>query len=515
MKTLCVGALTAIIAACATDLETVQSAAMRGDDHEAQTARVFETIKPNQSALRIFLRDMPKGGDLHNHLSGTPYAEEFLDWAAARDFCVDPDSLTLIPPPCEGTTFIPVRSLILQHSDLYERMVDVMSVRPLITGKPSPLNGHQQFFGSFEKFFPISARDPGQSLASARRIADQDNVLYLELMYNPSSIGAAAMAARADDWSGDFELEFEALKEALPDLVMQAQSDATQMETVAREALACEGAEGRDGCETVVRYNCFGLRLIPEAALFTQLAQCFALIEADPRFFGVSLVQPEDHPIAVKNYDRHMQMIAFFKAQFPNARVTLHAGELTLGLVPPDALRDHIAKAIHVAGSARIGHGVDIAFEDESRATLSHMADHGIAVEVNLSSNAVILGVEGAEHPLNLYRASGVPTVLSTDDLGVLRSDMTQQYLMAARDHGLSYLDLKELSRNSLQYAFLPGDSLWEDATYASYRCDCVEPESASCRAFLNTSPKAALQVQLEQYFIEFEADYSEWSIEP
>ena len=151
------------------------------------------------------------------------------------------------------------------------------------------------------------------------------------------------MAARTDDWSGDFEREFEAMKEALPDLVLQARSDATGIEAIASETLGCDEDARRDGCTTVVRYNCFGLRLIPEAALFTQLAQCFALIEADPRFYGVSLVQPEDHPIAVKHYDRHMHMIAFFKEQYPSARVTLHAGELTLGLVPPDALRDHIA----------------------------------------------------------------------------------------------------------------------------------------------------------------------------
>lgn len=492
-----------------------QTWASPSNTDEAETARVFEALKANQSALRIFLRDMPKGGDLHNHLSGTPYAEEFLEWAAAQDFCVDPDALTLVPPPCRGASLVPANSLITQNSDLYERMVDVMSVRPLMTDKASALNGHQQFFGSFEKFFPISAREPGKSLASARRIADQDNVLYLELMYNPASIGAAAMAARADEWSGDFEREFEAIADTLPGLVMQAQSDASQIESVASDVLGCEDDGRRDGCATLVRYNCFGLRLIPEPALFTQLAQCFALIEADPRFFGVSLVQPEDHPIAVNYYDRHMQMIAFFKEQFPSARVTLHAGELTLGLVPPDALRDHIAKAIHVAGSDRIGHGVDIAFEDDSRATLSHMAAEGIAVEVNLSSNAVILGVEGSEHPLNLYRASGVPTVLSTDDLGVLRSDMTQQYLIAARDHGLSYLDLKELSRNSLHYAFLPGETLWEDATYTAYHSDCAEPDSATCRLFLNANPKAGLQLQLEQAYKGFEADFSNWTIAP
>ncbi|MEO0451767.1 MAG: adenosine deaminase, partial [Pseudomonadota bacterium] len=124
---------------------------------------VFDAVKSDPSFLRIFLRNMPKGGDLHNHLSGTPYAEEFLEWAAARDFCVDPEALTLIAPPCESLDAVPVQDLFTRQDGLYDRMIDTMSARPLITGKPSPLNGHQQFFGSFAKFFPISSLEQGQS----------------------------------------------------------------------------------------------------------------------------------------------------------------------------------------------------------------------------------------------------------------------------------------------------------------------------------------------------------------
>ncbi|MEL6727133.1 MAG: adenosine deaminase [Pseudomonadota bacterium] len=476
---------------------------------------VFDAVKSDPSFLRIFLRNMPKGGDLHNHLSGTPYAEEFLEWAAARDFCVDPEALTLIAPPCESLDAVPVQDLFTRQDGLYDRMIDTMSARPLITGKPSPLNGHQQFFGSFAKFFPISSLEQGQSLASSRRIASDDNVLYQELMYNPASIGTAAMTEHSNEWSGDFAKELKLLRPELSRLVAKAQADASSAEAEAIKVLGCEEAPENKGCEIKVRYNCFGLRLIPEPALFRQLAQCFALIEADPRFFGVSLVQPEDHPIAIKQYDRHMDMIAFFKAEFPSAQISLHAGELTLGLVSPAALRDHIAKAIHIAGSERIGHGVDITYEDNSRETLAHMSENGIAVEINLSSNAVILGIAGDDHPFNLYSAAGVPTVLSTDDLGVLRSDMTQQYLIAARDHGLDYLDLKSLSRNSLHYAFLPGSSLWKNASYDAYVEDCTDPESASCVAFRAANEKAAMEFELEQRFSAFEADFAYWALRP
>ena len=162
----------------------------------------------------------------------------------------------------------------------------------------------------------------------------------------------------------------------------------------------------------------------------------------------------------MRDYDLHMAMIRFLAAKYPRVRRTIHAGELAFGMVPPQDLRDHIAKAV-AAGAQRIGHGVDIAYEEDARGTLARMAREGIAVEINLTSNDVILGVKGAEHPLNLYRRFGVPVVLSTDDQGVLRTDMTNEYVRAAREQGLRYRDLKQAARASIAYSFVPGESLW------------------------------------------------------
>jgi adenosine deaminase len=99
---------------------------------------------------------------------------------------------------------------------------------------------------------------------------------------------------------------------------------------------------------------------------------------------------------------------------------------------------------------------VDIAFETEAQRTLDYMAARKIAVEINLTSNEFILGVKDGEHPLMLYYDHGVPIVLSTDDPGILRSDLTDQYVLAAERYGeLGYPDFKQFVYNSIIYSFL------------------------------------------------------------
>ena len=103
-------------------------------------------------------------------------------------------------------------------------------------------------------------------------------------------------------------------------------------------------------------------------------------------------------------------------------KVSLHAGELWLGFVPPPDLTFHIRQAIEIANARRIGHGVDLAFEHDMEGLLAEMRRRPVAVEINLSSNAIILGVNGKNHPLATYLAAGVPVVISTDDAGVSAS---------------------------------------------------------------------------------------------
>jgi len=145
---------------------------------------------------------------------------------------------------------------------------------------------------------------------------------------------------------------------------------------------------------------------------------------------------------------------------------------------------------------------VDIAYEDGAQALLARMARDRVAVEINLTSNDVILGVKGADHPIGLYRLAGVPVVLSTDDEGVSRIDMTHEYLRAATEHGLRYADLKGMARDSLEYAFLPGASLWISKGVRVQACAEGGP---ACDAFLARSAKASAQWRLERDFEAFE----------
>ena len=149
-------------------------------------------------------------------------------------------------------------------------------------------------------------------------------------------------------------------------------------------------------------------------------------------------------------------MFKYLEQQFKNVKKSLHAGELTLGLVEPAAMSNHINQAIFTANDKRMWHGVDIAFEDESILLLNEMKRKRTAVEINLTSNEFILGVKNDAHPFMLYRKAGVPGVISTDDPGILRTSLTQQYVLAAMRYGLSYYEIKELVRNSIRYGFMP-----------------------------------------------------------
>src|SRR5262249_25375918 len=151
---------------------------------------------------------------------------------------------------------------------------------------------------------------------------------------------------------------------------------------------------------------------------------------------GVDPVMPEDGYASMHNFDQLMAMFAYFKKLSrlnPVVRLSLHAGELWPGLVPPDGLCCHIRYSVEIAQADRIGHGVDIMFEDDPASLLREMAARKVAVEINLTSNDVILGVRGDQHPFPIYRKFGVPVVINTDDEGVSRSNMTQEYVRAVR----------------------------------------------------------------------------------
>jgi adenosine deaminase len=281
-----------------------------------------------------------------------------------------------------------------------------------------------------------------------------------------------------------------------------------------RELLHCDTAQADGGCGVTMRYLYQVSRGLSKEIVFAQMVAGFELAQKDARVVGLNLVMPEDALVPMRDFSLHMRMLDYLQALYPKVSVTLHAGELAPGLVPPDGLRFHIRQSIELGHAKRIGHGVAVMQEDDAVGLLRKMAREKIMVEVCLSSNSGILGVQGVQHPLAAYLKYGVPVALATDDEGVARSEMTREYQRAVEDQKLDYRQLKTMARNSLQYAFVEGAGIWTDlARLRSVKSCAADRPGASklsrnCQEYLEQNPKARLQWQLESAFSKFESRF-------
>lgn len=463
---------------------------------------LFESVRRDPLLLRRFLEQMPKGGDLHNHLSGTVYGESYIRYAAADGFCIDTATMGFVTCRKGSATQVPA-SKALSSTALYTSVLDAMSMRQF---RGTDESGHDHFFATFPKFSPVTnKRVPEMVTEIVSRFA-RENVDYVESLFG-QDLGAARELGKTVGPGTPFpQMRDQLLKKGVPEVVKKSRSIIDAAEAGMRKELKCGTPDARPGCESTVRYLFEAHRAFARESLFAELLVGFELATVDPRVVGLNVVQPEDWYASMAGFDELMQMFAYLRPLYPNVRVSAHAGELAGGLVPPEGMRNHIRDTVMIAKAERIGHGVDIAREQDALALLRHMADRGIPVEVCLTSNDVILGVTGRNHPLNLYLRSGVPIVLATDDAGVSRVDMTTEWQRAVEEHGVTYEDLKWFARNSIEYSFLEGASLWADRDYEEYAEPCEEDEwGDACRAFLDANAKARVQMRLERRLRDFE----------
>lgn len=456
----------------------------------------LEAARHSPPQLRALLYRMPKGGDLHSHLSGAAYAEALIDAGAASGKCVDAQHRLAA---CGRAK----RALVeaLTDSDFRTALIAAWSMRGFVPS--SGVTGHDHFFATFGRFG--GAAGTGEMAAEVVDRAGMQRQRYVELMLSFQSRAVTALGSRLP-WNGDLaDFHRRLMAAGLPALLPQARQDLAQGEAQMRALQRCNTPQASPGCAVTVRWLGQVTRSNPPGAVFAQMLFTALLSEADPHVVGLNFVGPEDGPQALTNYSLHMRMLDYLHGVMPRTNVALHAGELTLGLVPPDALRFHVREAVDVAHAKRIGHGVDVMYEAGAAELLRRMADRRVAVEINLTSNDQILGVRGAAHPFPVYRAAGVPTVLSTDDEGVERIDRTHELQRAVTEFGLDWPTLIALERNTLEYAFVPGASLWADPVAWRKVAACDGAEQTPCEAFLQGSEKARLQWQLERDLAAFE----------
>ena len=493
---------------------------------ELRTAHALESArKTGPSALYAFLKPMPKGGDLHLHLSGAVYAETFIRDAAADNLCFNTVTLTLVPPAkstCPDQA-VPAASALTGNQRLYDKMVNAFSVRNFVP--TDGRTGHDEFFDTFDRFGALSGHHNPEWIDEILTRSAANNNQYVEIMDIPNVPGFFALAKHltwpspAPTTPAELRATFDQMRETLlangsHDQVLIARKAIHDEESKARALEHCATAQASPACEVTTRYIIGVIRDFAPEVLFAQFQQAFALASEDPNeVVSINPLRAEDWYGARERYTLGLQMIDYFHSLHPDVLLTLHAGELSPGLVPPEDLANHIRQAVELGHASRIGHGIDVLFETDPNQLLHEMAEKHIMVEINLTSNDQLNNISGKAHPLAAYRAAHVPVALSTDDEGVSRSDLTHEYVRGVLEQNLTYPDLKQMARTSLEHAFLPGPSLWaaqDNFSKTAPPCAASKPlaeyPNAPCLAFLKTSQKAWQQYELEHRFAIFES---------
>ena len=431
--------------------------------NEAATARHYAALiahEPKLAELTMFFTQMPKGGDLHHHYSGAVYAEQYVDFLDREGFCVDKATYRIVTDKavaaaerakqardrvCLGTADL------LADDQTYRELLQRWSSKDFHNHGAIQPPPDRQFFQTFLYFDAISNTNFAAGLQALKTRALEENVSYIETMFKKApSIGNADFDA-AIGQGGDGDA---LMRSWYATLDQDPAFNQNVSDFVAKIAAAHQGI---DDANFTMRYQTYVLRLLPPSLVFSTMVSAFKAASQSDVLVGVNIVGQESNYVSMRDYALHMRMFKFLRERYPNVKLALHAGELALGDVPPEGLQFHIDQAVHVAGANRIGHGIDLAHEGNAIGIMKTMREKGIPVEINLTSNAFISGVEGAEHPLALYRKYGVPYVISTDDAGVTRHNLANEYVLFASRYKPDYAEIKRAVYNSIRYSFLNG----------------------------------------------------------
>lgn len=125
-------------------------------------------------------------------------------------------------------------------------------------------------------------------------------------------------------------------------------------------------------------------------------------------------------------------------------RITIHAGETESV--------ENIWEAVYFLSADRIGHGLRLLERPE---LIDRFIDKNIGVEMCPSSNDQIVGFPSG-YPLKEYMRKGLKITVNTDNAGISRTDLSNEFHMAGRLCGfISLWDCIVLIRNSIGVAFV------------------------------------------------------------
>ncbi len=448
----------------------------------------YDSIKQNKAKLRQFIADMPKGADLHNHLIGAVYAETIFDIACNAHLYANLSSGKLYESKPSEVDTVKLCEGMDDFHNVRMTLIDKWSIRDYQPYK-FPLGPDEYFFSLFGNFIAAAANKYLPEFVREIKIrAKEENVQYIETVGIAPSVPADAyLSDKYDSYHKAITEACERYNNAPQQTIQELRNILTEIFSIYDTAFNDKNSEiykavtnysaenddilyspasgdaGKfDESDTednnvLVKLQGYADRNNPPLLVYCQLYIIHKAISLNSSsLVGCNIVAAENSENSMKYYKAHMVMFDVLNERFDSkVKIALHAGELTMGLVPPEHLTYHVTDAVKIANANRIGHGVDIVFEHDSHDLLEQMKIRDIPIEINLTSNEFILGVKDDSHPFNIYRESGVPIIISTDDPGILRTSITEEYTLAAYRYELSYDDIKNIISNSIKYSFL------------------------------------------------------------
>jgi adenosine deaminase CECR1 len=404
---------------------------------QAAGADWFDDIKSQDNAADLYrvLYYMPKGGDLHNHLSGAVFSEWWYELAleqksrgysyytkvrinncrdyGGNEFSFQPYYLmfrNIMAVEYEGLSDCEKREYKpLENLNAEEKSAWLNSVRLDKTHE-----GREEFFQTHWQRLNVLIFNPW---------------LQAEIMYRN-------MQAFGDEGLAYVEFQIAVRGFLNPDGTMLQPEETVD---ILRERLKRKDALGTG---VTVRFQLALLRFTPFAEDSLRFIYQFVHENRD-LFVAVNMVGREDddkgHP------SRFLSTMRDLRRQFSDVNLSIHAGEV-------DEPNFHVRDTL-LLGADRIGHGLNLISDDDTMRLMRHGP---YLVEINLISN-LLLGYVGdySQHPFPEYLRTGIPVALSTDDRGMWDSTLSDEFFVAVTEFDLSWEEIKLLSRNSLRYSFV------------------------------------------------------------
>jgi adenosine deaminase CECR1 len=403
---------------------------------QAAVANWFEDLKQSSTPEELYrtLYYMPKGGDLHNHLSGSNFSEWWYELALEQkergyiyytkvriENCVAYGDNEFDHDPY----YLMFRNIMeVQYEALsdcekieYKRLQDLNDEEKAAWHDSirldKPYEGRDEFFGTHWPRINALGWNPWI----------QAETLYL----NMHAFGTEGLSYLETQVSiGGFR-----------------NPDGSSIPPQEVVDILTERLNHEDALATGVtsRFQVSVLRFHPSAEEMLRRVYKFVSEHSD-LFVGVNMVGREDND---KGYPlRFLETLRELRQQHSGVKLSFHAGEV-------DEPNSHVRDTL-LLGVDRIGHGNNLITDDDTMLMMRHGP---YMVEINLISNLLLNYVsEYSEHPFPEYLRTSIPVALSTDDRGMWDSTMTDEFFVAVTEFNLSWDEVKLLSRNSLQYSF-------------------------------------------------------------